>query len=345
MRRKVLLSLLAGMVVLLAGSARIVQANTAATGGGMSHAMSKAGGKMPSPQEMLAMKRALPAMRAAAAQKAAAQGLKVSTKTAPVTIKGKNKNTVSPNAQAATGLTPAAAGTATALGTPDYFGSTPNYANSPLPLLDPIAGTVSGGIRKFVDTLPGLGAANANDLGQYIPIAVPDTTTYPGSDYYVIELGQYTEQMHKDLLPTTLRGYRQLNGPNGASEPFHYLGPLIIAQKDHPVRVKFINSLPTGAAGNLFLPVDPSIMGAGMGPNGGSEVYTDNRATIHLHGGNTVWISDGTQNQWITPAGEASQSDPKGVSAMNVPDIGHGSHPALAPAEGPSSTRISRAPG
>ena len=110
MRRKVLLSLLAGMVVLLAGSARIVQANTAATGGGMTHAMSKAGGKMPSPQEMLAMKRALPAMRAAAAQKAAAQGLKVSTKTAPVTIKGKNKNTVSPNAQAATGLTPAAAG-------------------------------------------------------------------------------------------------------------------------------------------------------------------------------------------------------------------------------------------
>ena len=42
------------------------------------------------------------------------------------------------------------------------------------------------GLKKFVDTLPGLGAGAPNDLGQYIPIAVPDTTTYPGTDYYEI---------------------------------------------------------------------------------------------------------------------------------------------------------------
>jgi FtsP/CotA-like multicopper oxidase with cupredoxin domain len=334
-----MLSLLAGMVVLLAGSAQIVQANTAAAGSGMNHATSKASGKMPSPQQMLAMKRALPAKRAAAAKKAAAQGLKVSTSTAAVKIKG-NKLAVSSETRAATGFAAAGGGTAShrlrksaghgaaalersaALGMPDYYGSTPNYANSPLPLVDPTTGAVSGGIRKFVDTLPGLGAANANDLGQYIPVAVPDTTTYPGSDYYVIELGQYSERMHKDLLPTMLRGYRQLNGPNGTAEQFHYLGPIIIAQKDRPVRVKFINSLPIGAAGNLFLPVDTSIMGAGMGPNGGSEMYTQNRATLHLHGGNTPWISDGTEHQWITPAGETT-SYPKGVSVKNVPDMGN----------------------
>ena len=32
--------------------------------------------------------------------------------------------------------------------------------------------------------------------------------------------------------------------------------------------------------------------------------FTDNRATLHLHGGITPWISDGTPHQWITPAGE-----------------------------------------
>lgn len=309
---------LTAVCALLTAGASVGSASTTAAGGG----------KMPSSAERLAMMRAMPALRAAAAAKAAAHGLKRTTQTAPVKIKGK---TVSADARAATGFKPYGArslragslksmSALKALGMPDYYGATPNYANSPLPLLDPTTGAVSGGIRKFVDTLPGLGAAAANDLGQYIPVAVADTTTYPGSDYYVIELGQYTEQMHADLPPTTLRGYRQLNGPNGTAEPFHYLGPIIVAQKDHPVRVKFINSLPTGSAGNLFLPVDTSIMGAGEGPNGGTETYTQNRATLHLHGGNTPWISDGTQHQWITPAGETT-SYPKGVSVRNVPDM------------------------
>ena len=61
----------------------------------------------------------------------------------------------------------------------------PNFAYSP-------------NIRKFVNGLPGIGAAgctvsnpagtgtcNENNLGQYIPLAQPDTTTYPDADYYV----------------------------------------------------------------------------------------------------------------------------------------------------------------
>ena len=132
---------------------------------------------------------------------------------------------------------------------PDYF-ETPNWANSP-PL------------RKFVDNVAGLTVAGANALGQYIPVAVADNTTYPGSDYYEIELGQYTERMHSDLPPTTLRGYRQTNTADTTVSQFHYLGPVIIAQKDRPVRIKFTNNLPTGAAGNLFVPVDTTIMGSG----------------------------------------------------------------------------------
>lgn len=199
-------------------------------------------------------------------------------------------------------------------GTPDYFGS-PNWAFSP-PL------------RKFVDSLPKLGVAN--NLGQYIPVATPDTVTYPGSDYYEISLVQYAEQMHTDLPATTLRGYVQTNnGTDGLGnntvvpDPVHYLGPLIQARKDRPVRIKFTNALPTGAAGDLFLPVDTTIMGAGMGPLGMDAMpmdYTQNRATLHLHGGRTPWISDGTPHQWITPAGETTPY-PKGVSVSNVPDM------------------------
>ena len=199
---------------------------------------------------------------------------------------------------------------------PDYSGMTPNWAYSP-PYM-----------RKFVDGLPGLGPENANELGQYIPVATPDTITYPGADYYEIELQQYEEQMHSDLPPTTLRGYVQTNlgtdefGFNSVvPDPIHYMGPFVVAQKDRPVRIKFTNALPTGDGGDLFIPVDKTVMGAGHGPLGHmAGEYSENRATVHLHGGRTPWISDGTPNQWITPAGEDTPY-PRGVSVHNVPDM------------------------
>ncbi len=195
-------------------------------------------------------------------------------------------------------------------------------------------------LRKFVDSLPGLGLSgctvsvpagtgtcNENNLGNYIPVAVKDTTTFPGSDYYQIGLYDYTQQLHSDISkPTRLRGYRDLaltaDGRN------HYLGPLIIATKDTPVRVKFENHLSAGAAGDLFIPVDTTAMGAGLGPLGAACGafsygcnYTQNRATLHLHGGNTLWISDGTPHQWIAPIGEFTTPYLKGVSQVNVPDM------------------------
>jgi FtsP/CotA-like multicopper oxidase with cupredoxin domain len=313
-------------------------------------------------------------------------------------------------------------GLAAPLSTPDYFGTIPNYANSPLPsgpigsisvltgghgytgtvtiritdigwgagsgatavakvsrgvvtaitLTNPGKGYTSpvvtitghgtratalavlnsakatGGVRKFVDSLPGLGSAGANDLGQYIPVAVPDTSTFAGSDYYEIALVQYREKMNKDLPASTLRGYVQIETPANAAQSKHvalqypdgspildgagaqvyavdkpqYLGPTIIAQKDRPVRVKFTDYLPTGAAGDLFLPVDTTLMGAGQGPLGApGGNYTENRATLHLHGGATPWISDGTPHQWTTPFGETTTSYKRGVSVAFVPDM------------------------
>jgi FtsP/CotA-like multicopper oxidase with cupredoxin domain len=197
--------------------------------------------------------------------------------------------------------------------TPDYYGVA-NWTNTPL-------------VRKFVDALPGVGPESANGLGQYIPVAVPDTVTYPGSDYYELAVRDYSERLHSDLPATRLRGYVQLNLGTDASgrntlrpAPVHYWGPLIRARRGRPVRIKFVNQLSPGAAGDLFLPVDTTITGAGAGPEGGEQVYPTNRASLHLHGGITPWISGGTQYQWITPASEDGPYR-TGPARVNVPDM------------------------
>jgi len=230
--------------------------------------------------------------------------------------------------------------------TPGVDYSKPNYAFSP-PL------------RKFVDKLPGLASANTNSLGQYVPIAIASTpygSPYAGCDYYEIGLVEYFERMHQDLPAggTKLRGYVQIvpstfpgavpldkahglsmNVTNKAGQTVygvdkpHYAGPMIVAYKGQPVRVKFSNLLPTGAAGRSFIPLDTAIPGAGNGPvkigtvtNNVQlyEQYTQNRADLNLDGGLNPWASDGNSHQWITPAGEKT-SYHKGVDALNAPDM------------------------
>jgi FtsP/CotA-like multicopper oxidase with cupredoxin domain len=226
-----------------------------------------------------------------------------------------------------------------------------------------IGGTLNGGIRKFVDSFAGLTAAGASTLGSYMSIASPETLSitnaaYPApldqSDYVEIAIVEFTQQFHSDLPSTRLRGYVQLETENnkaaaGTAYPLtypdntpilkpdgitqytamdqpRYLGPLIIASHDRATRVRLVNLLPTGPEGDLFIPVDETIMGAGDGPNdkpgqpGVKEKYTQNRATFHLHGGLTPWISDGTPHQWVTAQGEISQYQ-QGVSTVNVPDM------------------------
>jgi len=199
---------------------------------------------------------------------------------------------------------------ATGLANADYMGLCPNYANSPQ-------------MKKFVDSLPGLGPGKANNLGQYIPIAQKiANANFPTDDYYEIGLKEYRRRMHSELpaIGTKLRGYADLSPAGGGGTITQYLGPLIVARKDRAVRIKFSNLLPTGAAGKLFVPVDTTYMGAGLGPDLVNR-YTDNRADLHLHGGNTPWISDGTPHQWITPANENSTIYKKGLSFQNVPDM------------------------
>ncbi len=176
---------------------------------------------------------------------------------------------------------------------------------------------------------------------KYIPLATPGTWPTDGADYYHIAVVEYTEQMHSDLpRATTLRGYVQieepglstiapgskhvaLSYPNGspmllpdatgtqqqvyAYDNPHYMGPVILATKDKAVRIKYSNLLPIGGAadsfgngvagrnGDLFVPVDPTLPGG---------AYAENRVDVHLHGGLTPWISDGTPHQWTIPVGD-----------------------------------------
>jgi len=63
------------------------------------------------------------------------------------------------------------------------------------------------GTSKFSVTLPGLGRDGANDVGNYLPVLSPDTNSFPGTDYYDIVAGQFTQTLHPSLGPTRLWGY------------------------------------------------------------------------------------------------------------------------------------------
>jgi FtsP/CotA-like multicopper oxidase with cupredoxin domain len=158
----------------------------------------------------------------------------------------------------------------------------------------------------------------------------------------------------------------------------HYLGPVIVASRGTPVRMKVTNYLPysntSGASvgswnrtgGDLPIPVDETIPGGGpvldiagqqvFAKNADGSAMRDshnmpipvkmgqNRASIHWHGGDTPWVSDGTPHQWFAPKGDISYTigvDPthphgmgRGDSAVNVPDMadpGEGSYTLFFP--------------
>jgi spore coat protein A len=145
-------------------------------------------------------------------------------------------------------------------------------------------------LRKFVVALPGLGPTGANEIGQYIPVASADTTTYPGIDFYKIAMQQYGELLHPDLpRATRLWGYADVTHPKGAALN-KYLGPVIVAHRNRPVRVSYVNSLPP----KHLLPVDNTLMGA-------ESDQPQNRAVVHVHGGLVPWTSDGGPFAWTTP--------------------------------------------
>ena len=225
-----------------------------------------------------------------------------------------------------------------------------------------IGGTLNGGIEKFLDPLPGIPFGVPDIVtypgSDYYVIALREFEMNFHSNLPLTKLRGYEQTNFGTNVYDAVNNPtgcvppgQTLPNPNLHSctaadntvppAQISYLGPLIVAKgrvhgienpdptvkgepgEPVPVRIKFINNLPTGVGGNLFIPVDETVPGSGYGPalpGAAGDKFTQNRATIHLHGNNTVWISDGNVHQWITPAGETTKY-PKGVSVRNVPDM------------------------
>jgi spore coat protein A, manganese oxidase len=131
-------------------------------------------------------------------------------------------------------------------------------------------------LAKFVDRLPGLGPSGANGTGQYLTVMTPDTVTYSGSDYYKIVASEFKQKVHPSLPETTFWGYAQDGGPGDTSTK--YLGGVIVAQADVPVRLTVRNNLPA----THILPVDQTLTMWNGAPGHATGV---NRISTHLHGG------------------------------------------------------------
>src|SRR5215469_18732673 len=97
--------------------------------------------------------------------------------------------------------------------------------------------------------------------------------------HYRISMREFQTKVHRDMPATTMWGY------DGASP-----GPTIEVRSGAPIRVDWINSLPSR---HLF-PVDHTLDGA-------SADMPEVRTVVHLHGGRVGPESDGYPETWITP--------------------------------------------
>jgi len=154
-----------------------------------------------------------------------------------------------------------------------------------------LAFSQSTGLQKFGQPLRGVGPGG-------IPVAAPDAFPAPvtGVKHYSLTIGQFKDQLHPKLGPTTLWGYNPAV-PLGGAQPQRHLGGIIVAQRDVPIQITFTNTLPP----KHILPVDTST-------NFPDAQQRQNATTTHLHGGFTPWISDGGPFSWFTPDGQYGPS-------------------------------------
>jgi spore coat protein A len=176
----------------------------------------------------------------------------------------------------------------------------------------------SPNFSKFTAPLQGLGPAG-------IPVAVPNTSMYTGVDYYEIQAAEYRQVLHPDFYSIYGQGFKgtkfwgYADVTDGKKANHRYLGGLIVAQRDRPVRLRALNKLPGGpkkqfphpVAVDHTMPVDY----AGIGTV--DPVDYENRIAVHLHGGHTPWMSDGGPFHWI-----GRNNSVKGPSVVNwLPDV------------------------
>ncbi len=171
-----------------------------------------------------------------------------------------------------------------------------------LSALPPAVFVTSPALSKFTEPLRGLFPLDPKGIA----VAVPDgkvryRRARVVADHYTIDLTEFLDQLHADLgRTTTLWGYhsrRNLGDTATRTAPQHGVGGIIIAQRGKPIQITFRNRLPR----RHILPVDPTLMGADGAAN---------RACVHLHGGETPWISDGGPFTWFRPDDDAADTSP-----------------------------------
>jgi spore coat protein A len=120
-------------------------------------------------------------------------------------------------------------------------------------------------LPSFVDEmpLPAKAFSTKGKSGEHVRIAMREIHT----------------KVHRDVPPTRMWSY----GPTG-------LAPLIEARSGEPLRVEWVNELPT----EHFLPVDFSLHGCGRD-------VPEVRACVHMHGGKNPPSEDGYPEDWYVP--------------------------------------------
>ena len=156
-------------------------------------------------------------------------------------------------------------------------------------------------LSKWAQPMRGLG-------GSGIPVmaGVPDPF-FPGTTYYQLTAGEFTDQLHPQLGPTKLWGYSDTT--TGVKR---HLGGVIVATRNTPIRTRVTNTLPP----KNIIPVDTTVQGY-------LNSYGENRIAVHLHGGEVPWISDGGPFDWWAPDGTSGLSFFNGPGGVldNIPGL------------------------
>jgi FtsP/CotA-like multicopper oxidase with cupredoxin domain len=121
----------------------------------------------------------------------------------------------------------------------------------------------------------------------------------PASTYYEIGIWQISQQLHSQLLPTTLWAY----GPSQAAAS--YPAATFEMTRGTPIQVRWLNNL---YAMTHPLPVDQTLHWADpLGTGHTMQPYTGPVPTVtHLHGGEVEAPSDGHPEAWFTPGFDAT---------------------------------------
>ena len=120
-------------------------------------------------------------------------------------------------------------------------------------------------IIKFLDPLPILEVVQPKAIQKGVP-------------FYEIVM-KPTDHSYHSMMPGTYAWTYESQVP----------GPIIEVNRGQPIRVKWVNQLPS----KHFLPLDHTVHGAG-------EKYPEVRTVVHVHGGRTPSTSDGDPDAWFT---------------------------------------------